>query len=673
MLLNSFITTFQRAIAVEIDATRERAGASDIGLANGRPAEESGHPNSYRFDLLTLTDRLAPSVECTFVGDAGTEYPVTIVAADARMVLLRCDRVIVLGGGSGSLLLDPSFLYEKLNDALGSLLGAPERYNTASALMLFGKDAPTIAPRPLLADHAGLNESQMRAVRLCAESNLAFIWGPPGTGKTLTLGHIVTELLAGEGRILITSMTNAAIDQALDKLAALEGSAGYFERGEVIRIGEGTGEMHGAGLNDVVAMTNVALRGRIDRLRGRSLELAEAIERCGRLLEKLAQSLRPMQFDMFRETSAEKASERELAPIFGESLAAVVAGLPAERLRSVVELRLARLERAAGLCREKTTASVRELRNQESTAIGRARVIVATMTNVYLSPLLRDERFDAVIVEEAGMALLPALFYCASLARRKVIMVGDPKQLPPIVQAGDPMAQRAMGRSIFEVTVPQPHGSPIVAMLDVQYRMHPAIGDLVSRLFYDGRLINGEHTHEREEIAARPPYAGEPLVVVDTRGRTACRTRSGSYSRFNEGSAKLCVDLAVEAIRAGMESVAIITPYAEQSRFIRGLLGGFRLESRMIECRTVHRFQGSERDLVILDTVDTAPMSPGVLLAGSGTRSSSRNLMNVSISRARGKLVMVSDVGYFRRTAPGSAVDDLLGLMLLEGTRVEME
>ena len=79
------------------------------------------------------------------------------------------------------------------------------------------------------------------------------------------------------------------------------------------------------------------------------------------------------------------------------------------------------------------------------------------------------------------MAILPTIFYCAALARTKVIIVGDPQQLPPIVQSNADYVYRAMGRNIFEVaTTNSEQVNDMMVMLDTQYRMHPLIGDLVS-------------------------------------------------------------------------------------------------------------------------------------------------------------------------------------------------
>jgi len=73
--------------------------------------------------------------------------------------------------------------------------------------------------------------------------------------------------------------------------------------------------------------------------------------------------------------------------------------------------------------------------------------------------------------------------------------------------------------------------------------------------------------------------------------------------------------------------------------------------------------------MVIFDTVDAPPLRPGVLLSGRGEDSHAANLINVSLSRARGKLVVVSDVEHFRTLAPESLVNTLNTAMLRPGAR----
>jgi superfamily I DNA and/or RNA helicase len=118
-------------------------------------------------------------------------------------------------------------------------------------------------------------------------------------------------------------------------------------------------------------------------------------------------------------------------------------------------------------------------------------------------------------------------------------------------------------------------------------------------------------------------------------------------------SAEKTADLAVEAVRAGSQSVAVITPYAAQAAEIRPLLAARRVGD-VVECSTIHRFQGRECDVVLLDLVDAQPMRPSGLIADAP------NLLNVSISRARGKLVIVADVAYFEAQDPRGLVATLL-------------
>ena len=118
--------------------------------------------------------------------------------------------------------------------------------------------------------------------------------------------------------------------------------------------------------------------------------------------------------------------------------------------------------------------------------------------------------------------------------------------------------------------------------------------------------------------------------------------------------------MARQAVEAGAGSVAIIAPYVEQVRLIGRLLAANPALSDQVECRTVHRFQGGERDVVVVDTVDAEPLPPGRLLSDRRPLSSASNLINVSISRARGKLVIVADAPYFRRRDPAGMIDRVL-------------
>lgn len=631
---------------------RARKGSFEVFLTSGEQIEsnETGTGGHYRYKIATSNEKLIAGIECTLRTMKG-EHLVRIERCEDLAVTLSSGRALELGSGEASLLIYPWFLYEKLLTVFSEL--DPARFAVDRAMTLFGKSPAVFKPVDLLCDHAILNDSQREAVKLCSDSDLAFVWGPPGTGKTTTLARIVTELLTQKMRVLLLASTNAALDQALQKVAHDPDGKEWIDSGRVVRIGRTDNPTFGAALNEVLTRLNSAHQKKLKWMLKRRPEAETALKACEKAIAKLSAAEAPFQAGLFANTQPPRLPPN-IGEVFSMQRTARLLELKPPELIGVIQRRAARWARVRELCATGMDERRKAMLRKEREVVDRAGLILSTLTNAYFSPLMQDQRFDAVVVEEASMAVLPALFYAACLGRRKTIMVGDPRQLPSIVQSDAEYVRKVLGRNIFEVAVSDPHSS-LVAMLDVQYRMHPVIGRLVSDLFYSGRLNHGGNLAAQTRIAAMEPYAGAALVVLDTAGSTNCE-QAGGQSRANPANAAICADLALRAVSAGAESVAVITPYVDQARLIRALLKKSPVPARSIECSTVHRFQGQECDIVILDTVDAEPMKPGVLFTEGGLRSVASNLINVAISRARGKLIIVADVRYFGRRAPESAV-----------------
>lgn len=639
-LLARFVAAFQRGIEGEVAAMRDGAAASEVVLSRG---EEQG-PLRYGFDAAT--DKLSPGMTCLFKSARG-EQRITIERCDeTRIAILAAQPIDV--ETPAALVIAPWFLYDRMTEALAGL--DVDTHHVDLALRLFGKHPHARVETPLRVEHVGLDSSQLAAVKLCSESELAFVWGPPGTGKTRTLTCVVEELLAQGQRILLASTTNAAIDQILAKLSTTPWFAGAIDAGTLVRLGRSPAETFGAELGDLVERAHGVHRSTLERLRARVGEVVQVIRFAKALLEDLAPALGAQQ-SLFH-APAPRLRDQALSRVFSPGLAAVLSDVPGTTQKRVIEQRIARLERVRVLAKAKIAAHVAEDRELETRLLANARVVMCTLTNAYLVPGMAAQRFDVLIAEEAGMATLPPLFYAACLCKQRAIVVGDPKQLPPITQSNDELVRRTIGRNVFDVTVPDPATSEVVAMLEVQYRMHPAIGGLVGRLFYGDRLSHAAKADEVDAIAARAPFPGRPVVVVDSHGQTTCE-RAANGSRSNRGSAERTADLALEAVRAGHGSISVITPYAAQAGEIRRMLVA-RGIADVVECNTIHRFQGRECDVVLLDLVDAAPMRPSALV------NDSPNLLNVSISRARGKLVIIVDVTYFESQLPDGLVTRLL-------------
>jgi superfamily I DNA and/or RNA helicase len=470
-------------------------------------------------------------------------------------------------------------------------------------------------------------------------------------------------------RTLVVSTTNVAVDQALEKLLQLEAAQNDLAARRIIRIGQTNAVSHDVGLREIVAECNREMLTQLKNTRERRLCLLESHAACQTLLNKMADTTEHNQLELFADAQPKRDFSREIRAIYSRANTRRLSALSLEALRRLVAQRQRRIGRLVALYVERIDHLQLGLRQGERKALAEAKLVFSTMSNTYLNRLLQAERFDVVVIEEAGMAVLPALFYCSALAKKKVIALGDPRQLPPIVQSKDPFVLRAMGRNIFDITAPDPLQSKFVALLDTQYRMHPTIGHLISDLFYAGRLQHAAHAHSCEQIAALAPYPGHALVLVDTAGRTHCEI-SGRQSRSNQNSAQLAVQLAARAAESGVDSIGVITPYVEQARLIRQQLRALGLDHEKAECSTVHRFQGRERDLIILDTTDAAPLKPGILLNGPATAA---NLLNVSLSRARGKLIILADTHYFQRNSPAGQINKLLHYLRTAATCKQVE
>jgi hypothetical protein len=317
-LARTFVRTFQRALVGEMEAIQRRFGAAaEIPLVRPRMARPS-EPSStlFLFELAQPADKLTANMVGTLKDGAG-ETEATLIAIERETVTIACHDAIDLMQPSHTLAIYPTFLLERLHRALLTLLDE-DTYFVTSAIRLFGKLAAEQQPQSSLLEHGHLNQSQRRAIQLCCSSNLAFIWGPPGTGKTMTLAHIVAELLARGSCILITSTTNAAVDQVLAKLAESHATQSWLAQGKIVRVGEPQGETYGAALGEVTARLHADVSRRLMEAEACCTRLDFHIRCCGLLLEKLGAEAAPQQLGLF--ATAHATAGVDLSPVFSIKL-----------------------------------------------------------------------------------------------------------------------------------------------------------------------------------------------------------------------------------------------------------------------------------------------------------------------------------------------------------------
>lgn len=260
--------------------------------------------------------------------------------------------------------------------------------------------------------------------------------------------------------------------------------------------------------------------------------------------------------------------------------------------------------------------------------------------------------FDLVVIDEASQCtvadLVPLLY-----RSRRALVIGDPYQLQPV----NPMTAQDDRRILSVHGLPAAEteerslsfggssayhaaasalvaGGGEVLWLDEHYRCHPDIVGPVNRRFYGERLA----VRTNSAALAAP---GDPAVQwIDVRG--ACE-RPGGRSCLNREEAESVLDLLRKLWRSlpPEASIGVVSPFAPQVRLIEDKLGEGAADR--IRVGTAHRFQGGERDVVVVSPAAAA----GVHRSSGNWARQQQNLWNVAVTRARSRLYVVGDLEYW--------------------------
>jgi hypothetical protein len=341
-----------------------------------------------------------------------------------------------------------------------------------------------------------------------------------------------------------------------------------------------------------------------------------------------------------------------------EIAAAATAGKDREAARRAVESAEAEL----GPIRSSIADLRRQVEEIAKTVLTQARVVGATATKLFLSPQTFGS-FSTVIVDEASMLMPPALYNAAGLATERVIVSGDFRQLPPIVSTNEHCLQEELGRDVFSLAGIQRdfdakrRDLKRTTLLDEQYRMADPICRLLSQPIYRGRLRTSPQRLNATRQAPAP-FAG-PLTVVDTStlGPVATKDARGSWANLMSALTvrNICRHLSEAGFTTDREGVGAIVPYAGQRKLIQRMLADASLNT--ITAGTVHRYQGDEKRLIVLDLVDgIGRLLPGLWHQADHPTDDGAKLFNVAISRAKDHLVIVGDLAWLDRKLPAESL-----------------
>lgn len=471
-----------------------------------------------------------------------------------------------------------------------------------------------------------LNDRQLEAVtKSVLAKDLALIQGPPGTGKTTVIAEIIWQEIRKnpDCRILLTSQTNLAVDNALERL---QGQAGI----RPVRI------------------------GKPDKLEpeGRRFSLP--------VMDSWAQDAKNSDDNATRIWIDRIAKKISNDPKYSSAISSWKSELEAKDKHSRTEF--SRLYRSnvnlvAATC-----------------SICGSRDFMESYADMFGGNERSDMFFDVVIMDEASKAT-PLEMAVPLVLGKKIIVIGDHKQLPPMMDENTiDSALEKIGKKeiaeklqkaesqfkrLFEAAAKV--RKTIVATLDTQYRMHEQIMNTIKQFYQEELAATGGLKCGITETMNIPDLANKgsrwhgitlnPIIQPSTHAvwidvPTPETYLSPGYK--NEGELK-AIDLVLKALQQADgysefvnaqqkpedKEVGIITFYSAQSREIKKKYKGknYRMD-------VVDRFQGMERNIIIVSTVRSNPKN-NIGFAKEIER------INVAFSRARRLLIVVGNKRQF--------------------------
>ena len=556
----------------------------------------------------------------------------------------------------------------------------------------------------------GLDDAKRRTIRAALGSpDLLLVEGPPGTGKTTFIVELVAQELSRnpDARILVSSQTHAALDNVLERLAALD----LQPAPTLLRVGRSKDERISPGVrelllgaqveqwrNDVVKNGQAYLRewAREREISERDVEiamrfdeLAATDEEIGQLQQKRGdaeqrlEALRELRRSG-RETSSEASGEvqdqlvavqaeatnlelrrdelaERLRTLGGISDSTELDGLTHDELRErgskVVDQEHPDFETCAELVRLLGDWHARFGRGAElnAAALLRAQVVAGTCVGLAAVPGWDSIEFNLCIIDEASKANATELLIPMTRSDR-VVVVGDHRQLPPHLeealldselQSQFDVTEEELRETLFE-RLRQQLPEACKVLLSEQHRMVPAVGGLISDCFYEGQLKSAPKT--------TPPWLGvaipEAVTWYSTSHLQRRQERRSGFSRVNPTEAKAVrnilgsLNLVANGARSSIE-VAVLAAYKEQCEEIGRQIAEKRpsWDALTIDVNTVDAFQGREADVAIYSVTRSNVDGRLGFLA-------ERKRLNVALSRGRYALLIVGD-DRFARGAKG--------------------
>lgn len=541
----------------------------------------------------------------------------------------------------------------------------------------------------------GLNSVQLEAFeKVLTHGPVALLQGPPGTGKTRFIGALVhflvthrlarNVLFVGQSHVAV----NSGAEQIIDFLEDSEFQA-LTRIGQPSQLSARLTPYHPDTLR--LAYREVFRANLLGRVRGLSATLGAP----PRFLEALVDIYMDLDALVKRASSAagedaapaeavarrvavDKYSASEDAPLPELVSWAVASAADTHHVRSPAIVKCAQ---DAVILAKEWIACLATTQNFDEFLTRTRPVVCGTCVGIGRSRLgIVGGQYDWVIVDEAARCN-PGELAVPLQAGRRVLLVGDHRQLPPMYEddvldgasASLGVRRELLEQSDFERAFTSDYGKAVGSTLVTQYRMAPPICKLVSDVFYKETPLETARGPAEAWHAALPAGLDAHAVWLDT-SRVAGTTEMSAGQKSYVNNAELDAVLAVLKVldgqagyidrleeRAGGEGppVGVICMYSAQReallrRFARSLVSP-RLR-RAVKIDTVDAYQGRQNVVVIVSLVrNNSRQEQGFL--------KQPERINVALSRAQDKLVIVGAAEMWSRRNTSTPLGQVLQLM----------
>jgi len=588
--INAIIEEWQIALESEKDFLKYNGGTKHI-LVNGTPVYELGKSTVC---LFTLYSELFVSEGTPVRVKIGTvDYQGEVLSIKGLQIEIKINETFKAKIPYAELYSEPWELLDQLSERLGEIKDYRKKLERVKRLL--NGDAP--CKHLLKMKKRSKNELLYRSFY----NATTYLWGPPGTGKSYNLTKVIISHYKQNKSVLVLAHSNAAVDVLMKNIVNELEQKDEWVPGDILR--------YGYTKDEVLLQHESILASKFVEQSNSSIELDTLVDRKDSMLSRAKRG------------TASKGDLNELRKLQSQ--------LSKMRLQS---------------------------KEIEKDLVDDAKVIGTTLSKSASDSLLYNRQFDLIIVDEISMAYVPQLAFAASLGKR-IVVCGDFKQLPPVaVSYRNPLVKKWLQEDLFHHVgiadlINKEEIHPNLYILQEQRRMHPSISSFTNKYIYQSLVFDHQSVTKNQVIANHKPFAGEASVLVNTNLFQSCALKDESTkSRYNLTSALLSIQMLLSAIVNGVQSIGIVTPYRAQAKLLSDLhkeiVGRTKYKELPIQIATVHRFQGSECEVLFFDTVDSYPQySAGRLL----TDEKSERLINVAITRSKGKFVHLSDLSFYNR------------------------